>query len=114
VPSDTSVLRPGGIALEDAYVIAACLVMVVLIAPLPLQTHPKVTVVAGSTRTDFIASVVAPGALAPSALVLLPEKASALVEHVWLSVPELEVTIVEPPHRSLQGVIPTAAKCTSV
>jgi hypothetical protein len=32
-------------------------VLVVLIAPLPLQTHPKVTVVAGSTSTDFIASV---------------------------------------------------------
>jgi hypothetical protein len=82
-------------------------VLVVLIAPSPVQTHPKVTVVAGSTRTDFVASVVAPGALAPSTLVLLPEKASALVEHVWQSVPELGVTIVEP-HRSLQGVIPVA------
>jgi hypothetical protein len=88
-------------------------VLVVLIAPLPLRTHPKVTVVAGSTSTDFIASVVAPGALAPSALVLLPEKASALVEHVWQSVPELEVTIVEP-HRSLQGVIPVADISTAM
>jgi len=88
-------------------------VLVVLIAPFPLQTHPKVTVVAGSTSTDFIASVVAPGALAPNALVLLPEKASALVEHVWQSVPELEVTIVEP-HRSLQGVIPVADISTAM
>jgi hypothetical protein len=88
-------------------------VLVILIAPLPLQTHPKVTVVAGSTSTDFIASVVAPGALAPSALVLLPEKASALVEHLWQSVPELEVKIVEP-HRSLQGVIPVADISTAM
>jgi hypothetical protein len=88
-------------------------VLVILIAPLPLQTHPKVNVVAGSTSTDFIASVVAPGTLAPSALVLLPEKASALVEHVWQSVPELEVKIVEP-HRSLQGVIPVADISTAM
>jgi hypothetical protein len=80
---------------------------------LPLQTHPKVTVAAGSTKTDFIASVVAPGAWAPSALVLLLEKASALVEHVSQSVPELDVMIVEP-HRSFQGVIPVADISTAM
>jgi hypothetical protein len=75
-------------------------VLVVLAAPLPSRTHPKVAVVAGSTTTDFIATVVAPGGL-----VLLPEKASALLEHSWQSVPELTVTITES-QRSLHGVIP--------
>jgi len=75
-------------------------VLVVLAAPLPPRTHPKVTVVAGSTTSEFIATVVAPGAL-----VLLPEKASALLEQTWQSVPELYVSIAES-KRSLQGVIP--------
>jgi len=75
-------------------------VLVALAAPLPPRTHPKVTVVAGSTTTDFIATVVAPGGL-----VLLPEKASALLEHAWQSVAELTVTITESRH-SLKGVIP--------
>lgn len=75
-------------------------VLVVLTAPLPSRTHPKVTVIAGATTTDFIATVVAPGGL-----VLLPEKASALLEHSWQSVPELTVTITES-QRSLKGVIP--------
>jgi hypothetical protein len=77
-------------------------VLVVLIKPLPLRTHPKVTVVAGATTTQFTASVAAPGVL-----VLLPEKASALVEHAWQSIPELAVTIAED-HRSLHGTIPLA------
>jgi hypothetical protein len=75
-------------------------VLVVIAAPLPSRTHPKVTVVAGSTTVDFIATVVAPGGL-----VLLPEKASALLEHSWQSVPQLTVTITES-QRSLRGVIP--------
>jgi hypothetical protein len=57
-------------------------VLVVLIEPLQLRTHPKVTVAAGARTTEFTASVVTPGAL-----VLLPEKASALVGHAWQSVP---------------------------
>jgi hypothetical protein len=77
-------------------------VLVVLIDPLPPRTHPKVTVVAGATTTEFTASVVTPGAL-----VLLPEKASALVEGAWESVPELSVSISEN-RRSLHGVIPLA------
>jgi hypothetical protein len=75
-------------------------VLVVLIEPLPLRTHPKVIVVAGATTTEFTASVVTPGAL-----VLLPEKASALVEDAWQSVPELAVSISEN-RRSLHGVGP--------
>ncbi len=75
-------------------------VLIVLAAPLPLRTHPKVIVVAGATTTDFVASVVPPGAL-----VLLPEKASALVEKTWQSVPELAVSITANNH-ALRGVIP--------
>jgi hypothetical protein len=77
-------------------------VLVVLIEPLRPRTHPKVAVSAGATTTEFTGSVVRPGAL-----VLLPEKASALVEHAWRSVPELAVAITED-HRSLRGVIPLA------
>jgi hypothetical protein len=75
-------------------------VLVVLADPLPSRTHPKVTVVAGATTTEFTGSVVTPGAL-----VLLPEKASALVEETWQSIPELTVAIMEN-RRSLHGVIP--------
>ena len=77
-------------------------VLIVLAKPLPPRTHPKVTVVAGVTTTDFIASVVPPGAL-----VLLPEKASALIEKTWQSVPELGVSVTDN-NRALRGVIPLA------
>ena len=83
-------------------------VLVVLVEPLPARTHPKVTVVAGRTTTEFTGSVVTPGAL-----VLLPEKASALVENAWLSAPELEVAIAEN-HRSLHGVIPLTDISTAI
>ena len=75
-------------------------VLVVLIKPLPLRAHPKVSVVAGATTAEFTASVVTSGAL-----VLLPEKASALVEEAWQSVTELAVSISES-RRSIHGVIP--------
>jgi hypothetical protein len=75
-------------------------VLIVLTAPLPLRAHPKVIVVAGATTTQFIASVVPPGTL-----VLLPEKASALVEKTWQAVPELAVSIKDN-NRALRGVIP--------
>ena len=77
-------------------------VLVVLIEPLRPRTHPKVTVSAGATTTQFTGSVATSGAL-----VLLPEKASALVEHAWQSIPELAVAITED-NRSLRGVIPVA------
>ena len=75
-------------------------VLIVLAAPLPLGAHPKVIVVAGATTTEFIASVVPAGSL-----VLLPEKASTLVEKTWQSVPELAVSIADN-NRALRGVIP--------
>jgi hypothetical protein len=75
-------------------------VLVVLGAALPARTHPKVTVVAGAITTEFTATVASPGAL-----VLLPEKASALLEKTWQSVPELAVSITDN-NRSLRGVIP--------
>jgi hypothetical protein len=75
-------------------------VLIVLAAPLPPRSHPKVTVGAGATTTEFIASVVPPGAL-----VLLPEKASALLESTWQSIPELAVAIMENT-RALRGAIP--------
>jgi hypothetical protein len=83
-------------------------VLVVLIDPLRPRTHPKVTVSAGATTTEFTASVVTPGAL-----VLLPEKASALVERAWRTIPELAVAITED-HHSLRGVIPLADISTAM
>ena len=83
-------------------------VLVVLIEPLPPRTHPKVTVSAGATTTKLTGSVVTPGPL-----VLLPEKASALVERAWRSIPELAVAISED-HRSLHGVIPLADISTAM
>jgi hypothetical protein len=83
-------------------------VLVVVTVPLPLRTHPKVAVVAGATTTEFTASVVTPGAL-----VLLPEKASALVEGAWQSAPELAVSISES-RRSLHGVIPLTGISTAM
>jgi hypothetical protein len=64
--------------------------------------------VAGATTTEFTASVVMPGVL-----VLLPEKASALVDHAWQSIPELAVAIAED-HRSLHDVIPLADISTAM
>jgi hypothetical protein len=87
---------------------ATTAVLIVLAAPLPLHTHPRVAVMAGATTTEFIASVVAPGAL-----VLLPEKASALVEKTWQSVPELTVAIMGE-HYSLRGIIPVADIATAI
>jgi hypothetical protein len=49
----------------------------------------------------------------PGALVLLPEKASALIEDAWQSVPELAVSISEN-RRSLHGVIPLADISTAM
>jgi hypothetical protein len=75
-------------------------VVVVLVTTLPSRTHPKVTVTAGTTTTEFTASVVTPGTL-----VLLPEKASALLKDTWQAAPELAVSIMDG-HHSLRGIIP--------
>jgi hypothetical protein len=83
-------------------------VLVILIEPLSARTHPKVTVVAGAKTTEFTGSVVTPGDL-----VLLPEKASALVEGAWQSIPELAVAIVGD-HRSLHGMVPLADISTAM
>ena len=83
-------------------------VVVVLIKSLPPQTHPKVTVSAGAVTTQFTGTVLTSGGL-----VLLPEKASALLERAWQSVPELTVSIAED-RRSLHGVIPVADMSTAM
>jgi hypothetical protein len=106
--SITKITDATGSALDIAGLMLRCgegattEVLVVLVEPLPPRTHPKVSVVAGRTTTEFTGSIVTPGAL-----VLLPEKASALVENAWQSVPELAVAIADN-HRSLHGVIPLA------
>jgi hypothetical protein len=110
-PESISIAKTANIAASDPDIAGLMLrcgegattqVMVVLVEPLPLRAHPKVTVVAGATTTEFTASVVAPGAS-----VLLPEKASALVEDAWQSVPELSISISEN-RRSIHGVISLA------
>ncbi len=83
-------------------------VLVILSEPLPLRMHPKVTVVADGKTTEFIGSVVAHGAL-----VLLPEKASALVEGAWQSTPALAVAIAEN-NRLLRGAVPLSDLTTAM
>jgi len=63
-------------------------VLVVLIRPLPPRAHPKVTVTVGSKTTEFISSVVPPGAE-----VLLPQEASVLASGPWQAAPELSVEV---------------------
>jgi hypothetical protein len=68
----------------------------------------SVTKIAEATRSDQDVT-----GLTPGVLVLLPEKASALVEHAWRSIPELAVAIAED-HRLLHGVIPLADITTAM
>ena len=79
-------------------------VLVVLIAPLPLRTHPKVTVVAGPTRRFHCQR----GSARSFGAKRFGAAAGEVFPRWWSrcsqSVPELEVTIVEP-HRSLRGRI---------
>jgi hypothetical protein len=75
-------------------------VLVVLVRYLALGAHPKVTVGAAQTSTEFSGSVVAPGLL-----VLLPQEATALATGPWQTMPELSVRI-DDSGSVLQGVVP--------
>jgi hypothetical protein len=82
-------------------------VLIVLVRPLPPRAHPKVTVTVGSKTTEFIATVVPPGAE-----VLLPQEASFLASGPWQAAAELavEVGAVEGDDQPtpIQGVISLA------
>jgi hypothetical protein len=82
-------------------------VLLVLVRPLPPRGRPRVSVTAGSNTTDFVASVVPPGAE-----LLLPPEATALASGPWQAAPELavEVGAVEGDDQPtpIQGVISLA------
>jgi hypothetical protein len=63
-------------------------VLIVLLRPLPPRAHPKVIVTVGGRQTDFIASVVPPGAE-----LLLPLEATALATGPWQAASDLTVEI---------------------
>jgi hypothetical protein len=77
-------------------------VLIVLVKPLPPRAHPQVSVSTGGAALDLPATVVAPGAL-----VLLPQDASALVNGPWQNAPQLSVD-VEDSSEQVKGVIPLA------
>jgi hypothetical protein len=76
--------------------------LVVLVSPLPPRAHPKITVSAAGASTDFIGTVVPPGAE-----VLLPDEVSVLVSGPWKAAPELAVR-VQNESEKVNGVIPLA------
>ena len=63
-------------------------VLVVLVRPLPLRAHLKVTASAAGRSTDFTGTVVPPGVA-----VLLPQEASVLAAGLWQTAAELSVQI---------------------
>jgi len=82
-------------------------VVIVLVRPLPLRAHPKVTVGTGGSSVDFTATVLPPGAE-----VLLPADASALALGPWQAAPELSVQIAavdgDEASAPMYGIIPLA------
>jgi hypothetical protein len=86
-------LRCGDTAIE---------VVLVVIQPFPPRAHPKITVSAGPTTTQFTGNVVPPGPL-----VALPLEAAALARGAWQSAKELRV-LIEDDGGTVRGVIPLA------
>lgn len=75
-------------------------VLIVLVRAFPPRAHPAVKVTAGSSTTEFTASV-AP----PEVLLLLPHEATALAAGPWQAATELAVT-VEDERGAIRGVVP--------
>ena len=74
-------------------------VLVVLVRPLPIHSHPDVAIDADGSSVNLIASVVPPGVL-----VLLPPEAAALAKNSWRRTAEVKITVAEK-GISISGVV---------
>jgi hypothetical protein len=74
-------------------------VLVVLLNPLPLRSHPEVRLKSENSESRYTASIAVPGAL-----VLLPAEAAALATGSWQSVNELTIE-VEDAGQIIRGVV---------
>jgi hypothetical protein len=77
-------------------------VLLFVLERLPRASHPTVTMTAGSSRSEFEASVVQGGEA-----LLLPPGASGLAARDWQNASELSVEIATKP-KSIQGIVPIA------
>jgi hypothetical protein len=83
-------------------------VLVVLLRPVPPGAHPKVTLGAGGSNAEFVASVVPPGAA-----ILLPQGAAALAAGAWQSAAQLAVQ-VDDDQGPIRGVVSLAGLGTAL
>jgi hypothetical protein len=74
-------------------------VLVVLVRPLPIHSHPNIAIEADSSSVGLIATVVPPGLL-----VLLPSEATALAKGPWQRIAEVKMTVAEK-GISISGVV---------
>jgi hypothetical protein len=74
-------------------------VLVVLVRPLPIHSHPNIAIEADSRSVSLIATVVPPGLL-----VLLPPEATALAKGPWQRSAEVKITVAEK-GISISGVV---------
>ena len=77
-------------------------VLVVLVRPLPIHSHPNVAIDADGSSVNLIATVVPPGVL-----VLLPPEAAALARDSWRRSAEVKITVAEK-GISISGVVSLA------
>lgn len=75
-------------------------VLIAVINPYPLRSHPHVTVQDPASSHDFASTVPPPGAL-----VLLPPEATTLARTTWLSAPQISAVIEYPDHAAIKGTV---------
>lgn len=75
-------------------------VQFIVLEPQPRASHPKISLVTGTTRVEFAASV------APSAqAIVLPQEASVLAAGAWQRAEELAIEIATASH-PIRGIVP--------
>jgi hypothetical protein len=74
-------------------------VLVVLVRPLPIRSHPHIAIDADAGSVSLIATVVPPGLL-----VLLPPEGTALAKGPWQRSAEVKITVSEK-ENSISGVV---------
>lgn len=77
-------------------------VLIALVRPLPPRSKIRVTIQAGTTTNQFIATTVAPGVL-----LLLPPAAAALASGPWQTAPKLAI-VIDDDNGPIHGAIAVA------